>query len=164
MSGQSSVKPSIYTNLESTTWRSVSLRRHREDLIPTLWNRNTPGLKTFKDSETFFSRGCPAHPDGGDVATAAVSGQRRADHPALLAALPLHQHVAVQQAGDGHRVRAVLPLLGGHPPSAAQPHRGLGREAGPGARCWLPPQSNCTGRGTGNACRFSLGFVGIFYQ
>lgn len=91
-------------------------------------------------------RGRPAHPDGGDVATAAVSSQRRSDHPALLAALPLHQHVALQQAGDGHRVGAVLSLLGGHPPAAAQPHRGLGRETGSGARRRLPPQSNRTGK------------------
>lgn len=81
----------------------------------------------------YFLRGRPAHPDGGDVVAAAVPGQRCPDHPALLAALPLHQHVALQQAGDGHRFRAVLPLLGGHPAPAAQPHRGLGGEAGPGA-------------------------------
>lgn len=91
------------------------------------------------------SRGCPAHPNRGDVVAAAVSSQRRLDHPALLTALPLHQHVALQQTGDGHRVRAVLSLLGGHPPTAAQPHRGLGRETGSGARRRLPPQSNCAG-------------------
>lgn len=85
-------------------------------------------------------RGCPAHSDGGDVLTAAVSGQRRSDHPALLAALPLHQHVALQQAGDGHGFGPVLSLLGGHPPTAAQPHRGLGGETGTWARCRLPPQ------------------------
>lgn len=94
----------------------------------------------------FLCRGRPAHPDGGDVVTAAVSGQRRSDHPALLAALSLHQHVALQQAGDRHRFGAVLSLLGGHPPAAAQPHRGLGRETGSGARCRLPPQSDCAGK------------------
>ncbi|KAI3364470.1 hypothetical protein L3Q82_011261 [Scortum barcoo] len=70
---------------------------------------------------------------------------RRLNHPALLTALPLYQHVAVQQTGDGHGVGAVLSLLGGHPPAAAQPHRGLGRETGPGACRRLPPQSNCAG-------------------
>lgn len=80
------------------------------------------------------SRGRPAHADGGHVPTAPLQSQRRPHHPALLAALPLHQHVALQQAGDGHGVRALLPLLGGHTPAAAQPHRGLGRKAGLGAR------------------------------
>lgn len=85
-------------------------------------------------------RGCPAHSDGGDVLTAAVSGQCRSDHPALLTALPLHQHVALQQAGDGHGFGPVLSLLGGHSPTAAQPHWGLGRETGTWTRRWLPPQ------------------------
>lgn len=91
-------------------------------------------------------RGRSAHPDGRHVAAAALPCQRGADHPAVLSALPLHQHVAVQQAGDGGRLWAVFTLLGRHPPPAAQPHRGLGRETGPGAGRRLPPQSYRTGR------------------
>ena len=38
--------------------------------------------------------------------------QRRPHHPTLLAALPLHQHVAVQQAGEGPAQRPVQQVLG----------------------------------------------------
>lgn len=94
---------------------------------------NFRGIESPSHLLLLLSRGCPAHSDGRHVVASPLPGQRRPHYPAILTALPLYQHVAVQQAGDGRRLGALLPLLGGHHTAAAEPHRGLGREAGAGA-------------------------------
>lgn len=85
---------------------NATISQRRFGMIALRWlqsdERNVLQVLCEFPPPLLLGRGRPAHPDGGDVAVAAVPRQRRSDHPALLATLPLHQHVALQQAGDGH--------------------------------------------------------------
>ena len=67
-------------------------------------------------------RRCTASAFFHDVFVAEVSGKRRTNHPAVLATVPLHQHVALQPASAGTTPDAVHPSLGSEAASETQPH------------------------------------------
>ena len=88
-------------------------------------------------SELWSYRDGAEHLDEQHVSSAPLSGQPRPHDPALLAALPLHQRLALQPAdGPGcQQSRPALPLLGSGSPAEAHGDRVLGGAAGPGAGC-----------------------------
>ena len=55
-----------------------------------------------------------------------MSGECGADDPALLTALPLHQHVALQPFGAGTPSTVVHPTVGAEAASKVEPHRAMG--------------------------------------
>ena len=90
---------------------------------------------------------CAQHPLSSHDLAAPLPCQRSADHSALLSAVPLHQHVALQHPGDGASAAALHATLGPAPEAAPGACRGLGGEAGSGTGRRLSPVQNYSGEG-----------------
>ena len=86
-----------------------------------------------------------ADSEHGDDAAATLPCQRCADNPALFAAVPLHQHVAVQLRGPAAETAAVLARLGLSFPPAAGTCAGVGRRTRARACRRLSSCQSCTG-------------------
>lgn len=87
---------------------------------------------------TTFTWRCPWHTFFGHELAASLSCERGPHHPAVLPALPLHQHVAVQHPGEG-AASVLYEDLGPPPQTSPRQHRGVGGETGTGAGRRLSP-------------------------
>ena len=67
-----------------------------------------------------------ADTDHGDDTVASLPRQRCSDHPAVLAAVPLHQHVAVQLCRSAAEAAAVLACVGSSISSETVTRAGVG--------------------------------------
>ena len=86
-----------------------------------------------------------ADTEHGDDSAATLPRQRCPHHPAVLAAVSLHQHVALQLRRTAAETAAVLACVGHSVSSATVTRAGMGWTTRPWACCRLSPGQSCTG-------------------
>lgn len=102
------------------------------------------------DFSRCFSCPCICH-----VVIAPLPRQRSFNDTDVLPAVPLYQHVAVQQGGVRDQDEPLHQGVGRQTEKAPRKGRSLVRETGPGAGSGLPSQPDCAGNLKGFVISFS---------